>query len=109
MNIFSSLGQYIFAGILAVLAVLQFLEIGKPFNNRYIYAKQDEKDRMDLHQYFRQSAYVLICLAVVFLFNGLFQSFGHTWMRYVSIGFLVITVAVGVGTGLKLKNPEEEE
>ncbi len=54
-----------------ILGIVHLLEKGKPFNNSYIFASEQERETMNLKPLFRQSAIVFLFIAVIFLINAL--------------------------------------
>lgn len=64
----------LFAAAAALLAVsaAQFCQKGFLFNNAWLYASQEERERMDKAPYYRQSAVVFLLLGLIFALLGLY-------------------------------------
>ena len=56
---------------LILLTIRHFLEKGFLFNNAYLYASKEERQKMNKKPYYRQSAIVLLILGISFAFNGI--------------------------------------
>ncbi len=50
-----------------VISILQFLEKGFLFNNEYIFASKQEREKMNKKPHYRQSSIVFAFLAIIFL------------------------------------------
>ncbi len=50
-----------------VISILQFREKGILFNNEYIFASKQEREKMDKKPHYRQSGVVFAFLAIIFL------------------------------------------
>ncbi len=50
-----------------VISILQFREKGFLFNNEYIFASKQEREKMDKKPHYRQSSIVFAFLAIIFL------------------------------------------
>ena len=76
---------FLFAGICALISFRQFAEKGVPFNNAYLYASKEERERMDFKPHFRQSAIVFCFLTAVFLIIGLAIVFQNDKIQLIEI------------------------
>ena len=63
--------MFIFAGVCVFVSILQFAEKGFLFNNAYIWASKEERERMDKSPYYRQSAIVFALVGAVFTVIGI--------------------------------------
>ena len=63
---------YIIAAGNLALGTTQLLQKGKPINNAYLYANEEERRAMDWRPYFRQSGIVFLMLGLQFLMLGFF-------------------------------------
>ncbi len=57
----------IFAVISLIISIMSFMEKGFLFNNAYIWASKEEREKMDKKPHYRQSAIVFALLTVIFL------------------------------------------
>lgn len=62
---------FVLSLVLIVLSIRHFLEKGFLFNNAYLYASKEERQKMNKKPYYRQSAIVLLILGISFAFNGI--------------------------------------
>ncbi len=62
---------FVSAGIIAVISACQFAEKGFLFNNAYIWASKEEREKLDKSPYYRQSAIVFALISAVFLVIGI--------------------------------------
>lgn len=86
-----------------VIAIFQFREKGFLFNNAYIYASKEERNKMNKKPYYRQSAIVFTLLGVVFVLNALEVFFKTDWLFYAIIIVIVITIVYAVVSSIKIK------
>lgn len=93
------MGNVIGAVILAVIAIgcfvlsyLHFNERGFLFNNAYIYASKQERERMDKKPHYRQSAIVFVMIGIIFLINAIEMIIETGWLFYLVIGVAIMTV-----------------
>ena len=90
------------AGLL-LIAVFSFMEKGFLFNNAYLYASLEERERMDKKPYYRQSAWVFLCLAVAFLLLAAALMLRWAWL-YSMTGLLMTgTVAYAVISWVRIE------
>ena len=61
---------FIIAVILFVMSIRSFKNRGFLFNNAYLYASKEERDKMDKKPYYRQTAIVFLLLCFVFIIIG---------------------------------------
>ena len=81
----------IFALTSLILSVTQFLEIGNPLNNAWLYASQTQREQMDPGPLFRQSAIVFAMIAAVFLLLLVQILSGLLWLFF---PVTVLTIAM---------------
>lgn len=58
------------AGLFIVFAAMNFLEKGFLFNNAYIYATEEEREKLNKKPYYIQTGIVMIFIALLFVFEG---------------------------------------
>ena len=63
--------MFVIAGILILLGIRSFSERGFLLNNAYIYASEEEREKMDKKPYYRQTGIVFCLLSLVFIIIGL--------------------------------------
>ena len=63
--------MFVLAGILVLLGIRSFSGRGFLLNNAYIYASEEEREKMDKKPYYRQTGIVFCLLSLVFIIIGL--------------------------------------
>ena len=61
---------FIVGVLLIVSGIMSFMNRGFLFNNAYIYASKEEREKMDKKPYYRQTSIVLLLLACVSVIQG---------------------------------------
>ena len=82
---------FIISATLLVMSILSFMKKGFLFNNAYIYASKEEREKMDKAPHYRQSGIVFLLLSLIFLLNGFDMLFKTDWLFYLVIAVLVAT------------------
>lgn len=59
----------VMAALFFILGLLQFLHVGKPLNNLFIYASKKERETMDVNPVYFQSGVCFWLLALAFVFS----------------------------------------
>ena len=62
---------FVLAGISAFISARQFAEKGLLFNNAYIWASKEEREKLDKSPHYKQSAIVFALISAVFLVIGI--------------------------------------
>lgn len=75
-----------------VISLFSFLKKGFLFNNAYIYASKEERQRMDKKPYYRQSAIVFSAVSIVMLLLGVGILIDNFW--FISIAILLAAAAL---------------
>lgn len=111
------MGNRIGAIILSVIAIICFIvsffqlnEKGFLFNNGYIYASKQERERMDKKAYYKQSGVVFLLLGIIFLMNAVNLIVQTGWLFYFIIGIAMATLVYSIVSSVfieKSKNVEE--
>ena len=76
-----------------IIGYFQFKEKGFLFNNAYLYASKEERNRMNKKPYYRQSAIAFSLLGIVFLVISVTIFTGWNWLFPIEI---VIAILLGV-------------
>ena len=74
-----------------VISIRSFYEKGFLFNNAYIYASKQERERMDKKPHYRQSAIAFLLVAIILLLLGLAVLFNSAWISFVAMGIAIVT------------------
>lgn len=62
---------FVFAGVFVLISACHFAEKGFLFNNAYIWASKEEREKMDKSPHYRQSAIVFAFISAIFLVIGI--------------------------------------
>ena len=62
---------FVLAGIIALISARQFAEKDFLFNNAYIWATKEEREKLDKSPHYKQSAIVFALISAVFLVIGI--------------------------------------
>jgi hypothetical protein len=82
--------MFVFSVILFLISIRHFRKKGFLFNNAYIYATKEERERTDYAPYYRQSAIVFLLIAVQFLMIGFYAV--TKWTPFLVAEFIVIVL-----------------
>jgi len=97
----------IIIGLIAVasfiISILQFKEKGFLFNNAYIWASKEERQRMDRRPHYRQSGVVFSLIGILFLLLALEVLLDAGWLLYAFWGVVILTVVYAVVSSIKTK------
>ncbi len=95
--------EIIIASILFAVSVFlffmsarSFMEKGFLFNNAYIYASKQEREKMNKKPHYRQSAIVFLLLGLLFLLIALAVLLEANWICYVGIALIIITLIYAI-------------
>ena len=79
---------FIIAVILFVMSIRSFKNRGFLFNNAYLYASKEERDKMDKKPYYRQTAIVFLLLCFVFIIIGVSIVLHNSKINLLEIPFI---------------------
>jgi len=95
------------------ISILQFNERGFLFNNAYIYASKEEREKMDKKPYYRQSAIVFALLTAGFLFIEMEVIFKTGWLLYaegiIFTIILIYAIISSVQLGFRTKHQHQNK
>lgn len=95
------------AVVLAIFGIRQLRCKGFCFNNAYIYASKEEREKTDFTPYYKQSGVVLLLLSGVFAVNCIHVISKLSVLFYVSMALtaaaVIFAVVSSVRTGKKNK------
>lgn len=85
--------MYIIAAGSLVLGTMQLLQKGKPINNTYLYANDEERRTTDWKPYYRQSGIVFLVIGLQFMMLGFF-CISHLYVFLIAEFLLLGTVVI---------------
>ena len=98
---------FIAAGLL-VISVFSFREKGFLLNNAYLYAFPEERERMDKKPYYRQTAWVFLCLSVSLLLLSTALLTGWEWMYPWTGVCMAVAVVYAVLSAVRIEKSKKQ-
>ena len=89
--------------LLFLMSVRSFMEKGFLFNNAYIYASKQEREKMNKKPHYRQSAIVFLLLGLIFLLNDLAVLLKVNWIFYVVVAIVIITLVYAIVSSITIE------
>ena len=108
--------EIIIASILFAVSVFlffmsarSFMEKGFLFNNAYIYASKQEREKMNKKPHYRQSAIVFLLLGLTFLLIALAVLLEANWICYVGIALVIITLIYAIVSSIIIEKNNKQQ
>ena len=90
------------------MSVRSFTEKGFLFNNAYIYASKQEREKMNKKPYYRQSAIVFLLLGIVFLLLALAVLLEVYWIYFVGVSVVIITLIYAIVSSITIEKNKKQ-
>ena len=90
------------------LSIRSFMEKGFLFNNAYIYASKQEREKMNKKPYYRQSAIVFLLLGIVFLLLALAVLLEVYWIYFVGVAVVIITLIYAIVSSITIEKNNKQ-
>ena len=90
------------------MSVRSFMEKGFLFNNAYIYASKQEREKMNKKPYYRQSAIVFLLLGIVFLLLALAVLLEAHWIYFVGVAVVIITLIYAIVSSITIEKNNKQ-
>ena len=90
------------------MSVRSFMEKGFLFNNAYIYASKQEREKMNKKPYYRQSAIVFLLLGIVFLLLALAVLLEVYWIYFVGVSVVIITLIYAIVSSITIEKNNKQ-
>ena len=90
------------------MSVRSFMEKGFLFNNAYIYASEQEREKMNKKPYYRQSAIVFLLFGIVFLLLALAVLLEAYWISFVGVAVVIITLIYAIVSSITIKKNNKQ-
>ena len=90
------------------MSVRSFMEKGFLFNNAYIYASKQEREKMNKKPYYRQSAIVFLLFGIVFLLLALAVLLEAYWLFFVSVAVVIITLIYAIVSSITIEKNNKQ-
>ena len=86
-----------------IIGYFQFKEKGFLFNNAYLYASKEERNRMNKKPHYRQSAIVFSSLGIVFLVIAVIIFTGWNWLFPIVIVIAILLVVYAIVSSISIE------
>ena len=90
------------------MSVRSFMEKGFLFNNAYIYASKQEREKMNKKPHYRQTAIVFLLLGLLFLLNALALLLEANWIFYVGVAIVIITLIYAIVSSITIEKNNQQ-
>ena len=90
------------------MSVRSFMEKGFLFNNAYIYASKQEREKMNKKPYYRQSAIVFLLLGIIFLLLALAVLLEAYWISFVGVAVVIITLIYAIVSSITIEKNNKQ-
>ena len=90
------------------MSVRSFMEKGFLFNNAYIYASKQEREKMNKKPYYRQSAIVFLLFGIVFLLLALAVLLEAYWISFVGVAVIIITLIYAIVSSITIEKNNKQ-
>ena len=91
------------------MSARSFMEKGFLFNNAYIYASKQEREKMNKKPHYRQSAIVFLLLGLLFLLIALAVLLEANWICYVGIALVIITLIYAIVSSVIIEKNNKQQ
>lgn len=85
------------------ISARQFAEKGFLFNNAYLWAAKDEREKMDKKPHYRQSAIVFCFLGAVFFVSGLSMALQIRKLLLLELPLMICVVIYAIISSVKIE------
>ena len=90
------------------MSVRSFMEKGFLFNNAYIYASKQEREKMNKKPYYHQSAIVFLLFGIVFLLLALAVLLEAYWLSFVGVAVVIITLIYAIVSSITIEKNNKQ-
>ncbi len=90
------------------ISARQFAEKGFLFNNAYLWAAKDEREKMDKKPHYRQSAIVFCFLGAVFFVSGLSMALQIRKLLLLEIPLMICVVIYAIISSVKIEKQTKQ-
>lgn len=93
----------ILALICFVLGYMQINQKGILLNNAYLYASEQERQKMNKKPYYRQSGIIFILIGIIFILNAIEIKLRTGWLIWLVIGVVVAVLTYAIISTVKIE------
>ena len=85
------------------MSIRSFMGKGFLFNNAYIYASKQEREKMNKKPYYRQSAIVFLLIGLIFSLNAIAVLFEANWIFYIVMAVVIIAIIYAIVSSVMIE------
>ena len=100
--------SFILMALCVFISARQFVEKGFLFNNAYLWATKDEREKMDKKPHYRQSAIVFCFLGAVFFVSGLSMALQIRKLLLLEIPLMICVVIYAIISSVKIEKQTKQ-
>ena len=86
-----------------VISIRSFIGKGFLFNNAYIYASKEEREKMDKKPHYKQSAIVFLLIGLIFSLNALAALLKINWIFYIVIAVVIVAIVYAIVSSVTIE------
>ena len=91
-----------------IIGCLQFLGKGFLLNNAFIYASEEEREKMDKKPYYLQSGIVFCVLGTVFLLNAIYAVMHKSELFICVIALIVLAIIYAIVSSVIIESKKNK-
>ena len=91
-----------------IMSIRSFMEKGFLFNNAYIYASKQEREKMNKKPHYRQSAIVFLLLSLIFLLNAIAVLLEVNWIFYIVVAVVIVTLIYAIVSSITIEKNKKQ-
>ena len=85
------------------MSVRSFMEKGFLFNNAYIYASKEEREKMNKKPHYHQSSIVFLLIGLIFLLNAIAVLLKVNWIFYIVAAVVIVTLIYAIVSSITIE------
>ena len=85
------------------MSVRSFMKKGFLFNNAYIYASKEEREKMNKKPHYHQSAIVFLLIGLIFLLNAIAVLLKVNWIFYIVAAVVIVTLIYAIVSSITIE------
>ena len=95
--------MFAISGTMIIVSIRSFRNRGYLFNNSYLYASKEDREKMDKKPYYRQTAIVFLLLSIVFIIIGVSIVLQNYSIVLFEIPFIIGAVIYAIFSTMKIR------
>ena len=94
---------FIIAGLFLMISIRSFMNRGFLFNNAFIYASKEEREKLNKKPYYRQTAIVFLLLSMVFVIIGLSVVLHDPKINLIEIPLIIAAIIYAIFSTIRIQ------